>query len=175
MAQDMSFAQALTEAKGLIVQQATRIKGDAEKISVLQQTVVDQCSTVSEQERRLKEQSDTLVRRTQEVAALEERLAETTIAREQAEAIIDRQGQRLTSLQAANVEIEQTVSELQARMAEATRVRDELLSQLPSREDAEALAEMSMLLTTKKVTVPVSEADSSSTSLGVIGPHAEAA
>ena len=68
MAQDMSFAQALNEAKGLIVQQATLIKGDAEKIKALQQTVVDQSATNSEQDRRLREQSDTLVRRTQEVA-----------------------------------------------------------------------------------------------------------
>ena len=50
--QPMTFAQALNEAKQYIVQQSNRIKSDAEKIKNQQQTIVDQCATISEAERK---------------------------------------------------------------------------------------------------------------------------
>ena len=49
---NMTYAQALTEAKQMIVQQQLRIKADAEKIRSQQQTIVDQSSALYEGERR---------------------------------------------------------------------------------------------------------------------------
>ena len=42
MAQEMSFAKALNEAKGVIVQLSNRVKADADKIRTQQQTIVGQ-------------------------------------------------------------------------------------------------------------------------------------
>src|SRR5437016_13732773 len=90
-----------------------------------------------------KEQVADLARKVEQVASLETRLAQMTVAREQAEAVIDRQGQRLTGLQ------EQAAGQLE-QIEKLAAERDELKVQLPSSEDHEALAAMVALLTTKK-------------------------
>ncbi len=51
--QEMSYAQALNEAKQVIIQQSARIKGDLEKIKGQQQTIVDQAAKITEHEGKL--------------------------------------------------------------------------------------------------------------------------
>ena len=53
--QEMSYAQALNEAKQVIIQQSSRIKGDLEKIKGQQQTIVDQAARITETEGRIAE------------------------------------------------------------------------------------------------------------------------
>src|SRR5438105_3504310 len=84
---EMSFAQALNDAKQVIVQQSNRIKSDAERIRQQQQTIVDQCSTIAAQEVKNKEQAAELAKQMEQIDSLEGNLTEATIAREQAEAI----------------------------------------------------------------------------------------
>jgi len=87
MAPEMSFAQALNEAKGVIIQLSNRVKADAEKIRA--------------QQARLSEQEAALNRAADAVATMRDRLAASDTAREQAEAIINRQGEKISALQNA--------------------------------------------------------------------------
>src|SRR5947209_16887168 len=152
---EMSFAQALNEAKQVIVQQSTRIKADAEKVKQLQQTVIDQCSTLSDLEMKLKERGAEVARQLEQIEALDASLGKVTVAREQAEAVIDRQGQRITSLQQQADELERRATALAEDLAKVTAERDEYRAELPTRDDEEALAAMAALLATKKAGSPV--------------------
>lgn len=147
---DMSFAQALNEAKQVIVQQSNRIKTDADKVRQQQQTIVDQCSLITDHEMKNKEQSTELSRQTESIESLEAQVSRLTVAREQAEAVIDRQGQRLGNLQEQVNSFEKQVTEQTGSIEKLTTERDAYKVQLPSKEDEEALAAMSALLTTKK-------------------------
>src|SRR2546429_4377542 len=104
---NMSFAQALNEAKQVIVQQSSRIKADADKVRQQQQTIVDQCSIITDHEMKNKEQAAELASKSELIEQLETKLAQLTVAREQAEAVIDRQGQRLGGLQDQVANLEQ--------------------------------------------------------------------
>src|SRR5688572_21609527 len=141
-----TYAQALNEAKQMIVQQQYRIKTDAEKIRAQQQTIVDQSATLNEHERKIREQAGELQRIAQEMESLGLQLSEATIAREQAEAVIDRQGERLTSMQAGIADLERHVAEQAEQINALTHERDALQAQLPTRDDLEALTAMSELL-----------------------------
>src|SRR5947208_10594644 len=110
-AEQFTFAQALNEAKQFIVEQSHRIKSDAEKIRNQQQTIVNQCAAISDGERKVREQAATLAQLESEGESLKDRLADETSARQQAEAVCDRQGERITVLQ-------QLVAELEKRVAE---------------------------------------------------------
>jgi predicted nucleic acid-binding Zn-ribbon protein len=149
----MTYAQALTEAKQTIVQQQLRIKADAEKLRSLQQTIVDQSSVAAENERRICEQSVELERLVEESRTLGTRLQEATTAKEHAEAVVDRQGERLTHLQEVSAGIEKRVAEQAERIAELTTVLDQTRAQLPSREDEDALASMSELLSRRSAAI----------------------
>jgi len=151
---EMSFAQALTEAKQIIVQQSNRIKTDLDKIRGLQDTIASQTSAIHAGERTIREQAEALARHDDQVRSLTARLAEATQAREQAETIIDRQGQRLTQSQAALTRLEQQVGEYAARLEQVEQELQATQSQLPTAQDNEALAALSTLLSTKKVSVP---------------------
>ena len=111
MSQPMSYAEALNEARQVIVQQQYRIKADAEKIKSQQQTILDQSATLVESERKIREQAGEGQRLAGELQGVTQRLAEMTTAREHAEAVVDRQGQRLTSLQASAADMEKTIAE----------------------------------------------------------------
>src|SRR5438270_13172336 len=89
MAQEMSFAQALTEAKQIIVQQSNRIKSDLEKIRALQETVASQTSALAASERTIREQADALAEHDEQLRTLSAQLTEASQARDQAETIID--------------------------------------------------------------------------------------
>jgi predicted RNase H-like nuclease (RuvC/YqgF family) len=146
---ELTFAQALNEAKQVIVQQAGRIKADNDKIRVQQDMLMSQGTTLGEQERRLQEQADELQKLTASNGELSQQLHEAITAREQAETIINRQGERVQGLQANIVEFEKKVGEQSERIAELERTRDSLLEKLPTQDDAEALAAMSALLSRK--------------------------
>jgi chromosome segregation ATPase len=147
MANDMSFAQALNEAKGVILQLSNRVKTDAEKIRSQQQTIVSQSSTITQQESQLREQSEQITRHAEQVNAFAGRIKDAEAARGHAEAILNRQGERITSLEAANAKLETSIREHQSEISQLTEERDGLRSQLPSDEDAAALASMAQLLT----------------------------
>lgn len=132
MAQDMSFAQALNEAKGVIIQLSNRVKTDADKIRSQQATI--------------KQQEETIARQTEEVAAAQARVQQADAARDTAEAIINRQGEKITHLEAQISQLESRLNELQAQVATVAQERDGLRAQLPSDEDAAALASMTQLL-----------------------------
>src|SRR5947209_1878780 len=124
---EMSFAQALNDAKQVIVQQSNRIKADAEKTRQQQQTIVDQCAMVAKHEATIKEQATEIVQQAEQIQSLEANLTEATIAREQAEAIIDRQGQRLTTLQEQVAGLERKTAEQTSQIERLTFERDNYL------------------------------------------------
>ena len=90
----MSYGQALNEARQMIIQQQYRIKADADKIKSQQQQIVDQSRSWSRSERKLTDQTAEIQRISEELQAAHQRITEITTAKEQAEAVIDRQGQR---------------------------------------------------------------------------------
>src|SRR5438270_12237498 len=148
----ISFAQALNEAKQVIVQQSNRIKADADKIRQQQQTIVDQCSIITDHEMKNKEQAAELATKSELIEQLEAKVAQLTVAREQAEAVIDRQGQRLGALQDQVHSLEEKVTGQSDLIDKLTVERDGFRQQAPSKEDEEALAAMAALLSTKKRT-----------------------
>ena len=146
---DMSFAQALTEANQVIVQQSNRIKADAEKIKQQQQTIVDQCSIITDHEIKAREAAAESAQQLATIEALESKVAETTVAREQLEAVCDRQGQRLTNLQQQVQNFEITVAAQAAQIEKLVAECERYRAAVPSKEDQEALAAMEALLSKK--------------------------
>lgn len=146
MSSNMTYAQALTEAKQMLVQQQLRIKGDAEKIRAQQQTIVDQSTQMADMDKRMKEQGAEMQRLIEQTESLGTQLQEATTAREQSEAVIDRQGQRLTQLQEQVAGMEKRISEQSDEIIKLIAQLDIARSQLPSKEDQEALLQMSDLL-----------------------------
>lgn len=146
MAHEMSFAQALNEAKGVIVQLSTRVKADADKIRSQQQTIVSQSSTIAQHEARIAELDTQVADNIHEIAALMDRVREIDAAREHAETILNRQGEKITSLQSANAELEARLGEHKSQIVELSQERASLRAQLPSDEDSAALASMAQLL-----------------------------
>ncbi len=149
MATELSYAQALNEAKQIIIQQQFRIKADAEKIRVQQQTILDQSNALSLADRKIGEQADELQRLVEDLNSLQGKLNEMTTAKEQAEAIVDRQGERLTTLQSTVSELERRTADHEQRISTLSSERDALSVKLPTTEDAEALAAMAELLARK--------------------------
>ena len=150
MPQEMSFAQALTEARQIIVQQSNRIKGDLDRIKALQETMATQTGTIAEQERSAKQKAIEADGLTARVHDLTGQLDSTRTAKEQAEAVCDRQGQRLTQLQEAVATLEKQAAEQAERVATLQVELDSTKVQLPTTEDHEALAALSTLLSAKK-------------------------
>jgi chromosome segregation ATPase len=143
MAQEMSFAQALTEARQIIVQQSNRIKSDLDRIKAMQETITSQTGTISENERNLRQKVTELEAMAEQIKTLTTKYDEIKLAREQAEAVIDRQGQRLAQMQDAVAGMEKQVAEL---TSELNAVRAHMTTQ----EDDDALAALTQLLSTKK-------------------------
>ena len=103
---EMSFAQALNEAKQVIVQQSNRIKTDADKVRQQQQTIVDQCSIITDHEMKNKEQAAELASKSELIEQLETKLA------------LDRDKMERTS---------RVVSQVRGRVAQVLTARDELV------------------------------------------------
>src|SRR6476469_9868 len=138
--QDMSFARALNEAKGVIIQLSGRVKADADKVRTQQQTIVSQSAMIAQAEERIRQQEEALGAAVDEVAALHKRVEEADTAREYSEAILNRQGEKIQALVAANEDLETMISEMKLLVSDLTRERDELHAALPTADDAEALA-----------------------------------
>jgi chromosome segregation ATPase len=154
MSTEMSFAQALTEARQIIVQQSNRIKTDMEKIKALQDTITSLSGTVSSSERTIREQADELSKRDEQVSALSSQVKDVTVAREQAEAVVDRQGQRLTQAQETITKLERQSAEHEEQIQKLSGEIESLRRHLPTQEDSDALASLSELLSNKKVSMP---------------------
>jgi chromosome segregation ATPase len=146
MAQDMTYAKALNEAKQVIIQQQYRIKADAEKIKIQQQTILDQSNSLSEGERHVQGSAAEIHRLSEELKTTNSRLNETTTSLGQAEAVVNRQGEKINSLQTTIAELEQRLGEHNREISDLKSERDELSSKLPSSEDIEALNSMAELL-----------------------------
>ena len=147
MAAEMSFAQALTEAKSIIVQQSQRIKGDAEKIKAQVQLIAEQRLQISGMEKRL-----------EEMAALRAELEETRAARAAAEAEGAHRAERIASLETTVREHARTVTGQAEQIDNLTAERDALREQVPSKEDTEALAVLTALLSSKQPKAEKAEA-----------------
>jgi chromosome segregation ATPase len=154
----MSFAQALTEARQIIVQQSNRIKGDLDRIKAMQETLAAQTATIAEHERTIQEKTAEIGNLQGQVNDLTGQLDTTRIAKDQAEAVCDRQGQRLTQLQETITGLERQHAEHVERVAALQSELDGTKVQLPTSEDHEALAALSSLLAAKKGGSPSSAA-----------------
>ena len=148
--QEMSYAQALNEAKQVIIQQSSRIKGDMEKIKGQQQTIIDQAARITENETRINDLSSDVRKQAESLRGLEARYTDAESGRKQAEAVCNRQGERINHLEAQAEEFGRQVEAANAQIAELTRERDDLLAQLPTTEDIEALNGMMALLSQKR-------------------------
>ena len=158
MPQEMSFAQALTEARQIIVQQSNRIRGDLDRIKAMQETIAAQTGVIADHERAALERSAELGVLTGRVQELTGQLDATRTAKEQAEAVCDRQGQRLTQLQESVATLERQATEQAERIANLQAELDNTRGALPTSEDHEALAALSTLLAAKKGGTPATAA-----------------
>jgi chromosome segregation ATPase len=157
MSQEMSFAQALNEARGVIVQLSNRVKSDAERIR--------------SQQARIAELEAALAQRDTQADALRGQVQAAEGARDQAEGIINRQGERVRSLEGAVAALEQQIQQVRGE-------RDEIQARLPGEEDAAALASMAALLS--KAAPMIEKARRSNSTMRIAGsddaqPIAEAA
>ncbi len=150
--QEMSYAQALNEARQVIIQQSSRIKGDLDKIRGQQQTIVDQAARISEQEARVNELASDVQRQAEELRTIEQRYSEAEAGRQQAEGVVNRQGERINHLETEVADFRRQVDEATLQIAELTRERDDLRAQLPTNEDIDALNGMMTLLSQKRGT-----------------------
>jgi chromosome segregation ATPase len=142
----MSFAQALNEAKGVIIQLSNRVKADADKVRTQQQTIVSQCATIAEHEEKMRAMDAAAAAKATEMAALTARIAELESARDSADAMINRQGERIRTLEAAKAENEARMMEMAMELAKVTTERDDLRGGMPTQDDQAALAGMAALL-----------------------------
>ena len=131
----MTYAQALTDAKSLIVQQSARIKSDAQKIK-----------TCADEIEQLRLTLDHMREEVERLRALEPRLADAVAGREQAEALVGRQRMEIESLESASRELQRMLGEQAARINDLTAESEQLRSSLPTDEDAAALEQMAALL-----------------------------
>ena len=148
--QEMSYAQALNEAKQVIIQQSSRIKGDLDKIKGQQQTIVDQAARITEQESRISDLSSDVARQGEELRSIEQRYSEAEAGRQQAEGVVNRQGERINHLEVELEDFRKNVEDANQQIAELTRERDDLRAQLPTADDIEALNGMMALLSQKR-------------------------
>ena len=146
MAQEMSFAKALNEAKGVIVQLSNRVKADADKIRTQQQTIVGQSSSITQHESRIQELEEQLEERAREIAAQKDQIARVEADRAAAEQMINRQGEKIGALESANARLEEQNVWQQEQIAGLSQERDALAAKVPSEDDAAALASMTQLL-----------------------------
>jgi predicted nucleic acid-binding Zn-ribbon protein len=150
MPQEMSFAQALNEARQIIVQQSNRIKGDLDRIKALQETINSQTATIADADRTAKQKASELDAAHEQVKALTAKAEEARVAKEQGEAVIDRQGQRLTQMQETIADLEKQIAEHTQKSQQLSRELDSVRAVVPTQEDTDALAALTSLLSAKK-------------------------
>jgi predicted RNase H-like nuclease (RuvC/YqgF family) len=111
--------------------------------------LTNQGATISEQEGRIRQQAAELQNLASEIDSLSNKLQEAITAKNEAENIINRQGEKINGLLSRGVELERRVSEQSEKVHMLERERESLVEKLPTQEDAEALAAMSALLMRK--------------------------
>ena len=143
---NMTYAQALTDARSLIVQQSARIKADAQKIKA-------QAEEIAEWRRMADEMGAELER----LRAVEPQLASAHAAREQAEATVGRQRMEIEALENASRELQKILGDQAARINDLTAELDQVRVALPSDEDEAALEAMTSLLSAARKPRPKAE------------------
>src|SRR5687767_8220295 len=136
---NMTYAQALTDARTLIVQQSARIKSDAQKIKAQQDEIA-----------QLRSDLESTTDEVQRLRPLEPQLAEAQAGRDQAEAMVGRQRVEIESLETASRELQKMLGEQAARIHEMTIELEQLRAKLPTHEDVAALESMAALLSTAR-------------------------
>ena len=131
----MTYAQALTDAKSLIVQQSTRIKSDTQKIRAQAEEIA--------QWRAMADEMGAELARLRELPA---QLEAATAARAQAEATVGRQRMEIESIENASRELQRILGEQAARINDLQGELDQLRGAVPTDEDEAALEAMSSLL-----------------------------
>lgn len=141
---NMTYAQALTDAKALIVQQSNRIKADSERIKSQRQEID-----------RLRAVGAEMTREIERLHDVDRQLAETSAAKEQADAAVGRQRVQIDALESAARELQRVLGEQAERISDLTREVESLREQLPTDADHAALAAMSNLLQSARRAKPV--------------------
>ena len=131
----MTYAQALTDAKSLIVQQSARIKSDAQKLKAQADEIAQWRAMADEMGAEL-----------ERLRALPPQLEAAQAAREQAEATVGRQRIEIESIETASRELQRILGEQAARINDLSAELDQLRGVVPTDEDAAALEAMSSLL-----------------------------
>ena len=134
-ASNMTYAQALTDARSLIVQQSTRIKADAAKIK-------QQADEIAQ----WKSLADDMAAELERLKGIEPKLAESQAAREQAEVTVGRQRMEIEALEAASRELQRILGDQAARINDLTSELEQTRDALPTNEDEAALEAMQSLL-----------------------------
>lgn len=134
-APSVSFAQALTDAKSLIVQQSNRIKSDAEKLRRQSQEIAE-----------FKASCDSMSREIERLQGIEGQYNSAVSAKDQAESMVGRQQVEINSLESAAREMQRVLGEQAERIADLSRELEILREQLPTDADEAALAAMASLL-----------------------------
>ena len=138
-APNMTWAQALNDARALIVQQSARIKSDAQKLRAQQDDVARLQAALNEMSAEL-----------QRLRALEPQLADAQAGRERAEALVGRQRVEIDSLETASRELQRMLGEQASRINHMASELHRLRAHVPTDEDAAALESMAALLTTAR-------------------------
>jgi hypothetical protein len=136
---NMTWAQALNDARTLIVQQSTRIKSDTQKLRAQQDQVAQLQVALNETSAEV-----------QRLRAMEPQLAEAQAARDHAEALVGRQRVEIDSLETASRELQRMLGQQASRINQMSSELHRLRSHLPTDEDAAALESMKALLTTAR-------------------------
>jgi hypothetical protein len=136
---NMTWAQALNDARALIVQQSARIKSDAQKLRAQQDDVA-----------RLQAALNEMSAEVQRLKGLEARLADAQAGREHAESVVGRQRVEIDSLETASRELQRMLGEQASRINQMSAELHRLRAHVPTDEDAAALESMAALLTTAR-------------------------
>ena len=131
----MTYAQALTDARSLIVQQSARIKSDAQKIKAQAEEIA-----------RWRAMADEVAAELERLRALEPKLAEAESAREHAEATVGRQRMEFEALENATRELHKILGDQAARVNDLTAELEQIRGALPTEDDEAALEAMTSLL-----------------------------
>jgi predicted RNase H-like nuclease (RuvC/YqgF family) len=142
----MTYAQALTDAKSLIVQQSARIKADAQKLKT-------QADEIAEWRR----QADEMAAELERLRGVEQRLEAVEASRAQAEAIAGRQRTEIEALETASRELQKILGDQAARINDLSAELDQVRGALPTEDDEAALEAMKSLLSAARKPRPRAE------------------
>lgn len=135
MSTTTSYAEALNEAKSLIIQQSNRIKGDAEKLRKQSQEIGQLRATTQDMSQEISR-----------LQTVEHELSSVSQAKDQAEAMVGRQRVQIDSLESSGREMQRVLGEQAERIADLSRELESMREQLPTEADEAALSSLSTLL-----------------------------